>query len=139
MDMEYLKELTKTYYPFAFSLMPEELMATQLVIDSTQAVFLTTDDEHILEDEKMLKLSLLKHLVKLAKNRRKHFAHRSKEAFFRLSLEERMVVFLRDRMDERPGEIAQFLDISLQEVLSLLHNGRKKIIEANGITMEGIL
>lgn len=137
MELESLKDLAKKYYPLAHNLIPEELMASQLIIDASCALLLSKEEEVTFEKENSFEEEFVRKLMSLASVRQQHFAHRDPGLFYKLEIKERVVLFLRDRLDVAPSKIASILNVHLQEVLSLLHNGRTKIVEGLGETMEG--
>lgn len=139
MELESLKDLAKKYYPLAHNLIPEELMASQLIIDTSCALLLSKNEEITFEKEVAFEEEFIRKLMGLAKIRQQHFAHREPGLFYRLDIQERVVVFLRDRQNLSPSKISSILQVNLQEVLSLLHKGRTKIVEGLGETMEGNL
>lgn len=139
MDLESLKELATKYFPLAYGLLPEELMANQLIIDASCALLLSQEEEVTFQKEEAFESEFISKLIKLAKIRQQHFAHRQPGVFFSLTTEERVILFLKDRMDMKTSRIASILKMEHDQVLSLLHSGRSNVIAGVGETAEGIL
>lgn len=138
MEMDALKELAIKYYPLAFTLLPEDLMATQLIIDGFSGLLLS-EEGLLIEDEEVLETEFVKRMVELARIRHQHFSHKSTSSFYSLPLDERAVVFMRDRMDLKPTKIATYLNCHHERVLALLHQARTEVVESLGMTMEDAL
>ena len=149
-----LEQLALKYYPFAYSLLPDELMASQLISDSvtkmaiayTYAVRDKSDNKLTSMDE-IFEFDFLKNIFELSVIRTDHFRsssqlksfnpHCSDFSFYLMSLEERACLFLRDKLNIGFRDISYIMGLSFEEALALTHRSRGEFIEiVNGYTDE---
>ncbi len=125
---EHLEQFFKTksneLYPFAYSLLPDDLQAGQLVIDAIDLILIDKDvadkfpiyyvnEERLRKDQLHLTTILYSHIYRLAKRRVGQLSGsftipHGFGPFYRTSLESRAVVFIREKLSfswERIGEI----------------------------------
>jgi len=111
-------------FPFAYALVPDDLQASQLIIDATDLLQVDSrvskkltryfsDAELLREDQILLTTILFSHTFRLAKRRISQLSGsfiipKGNGAFYRTPLENRAVVFLREKFSfdwERIGTI----------------------------------
>jgi hypothetical protein len=135
---EALEALTHKYYGLAHLLLPDDLMATQLLIDGVTRMMALApqglasfdgQDEHQLHE---LETEFAYHLIELGRIRQQHFAARKGGAIYRLSLEERVVLFLRDKRRLEVSFVAKVLNQREEAVLALTHKARAQLLAASG-------
>ncbi len=138
-----VQPLTSKLYNFAFSLLPDDLQAEQLVVDSVNAFLLREADEIIereldKEDKKSVQLlrrqyfkGMLKHMAEIGV-RRSHQMNESMRlsrpeeyaTFFSLDPKVRLALKLRYEAQFVVEEIQEILSAPRHEVIEKLHNGR---------------
>ena len=139
-----LKPLTDKLYRTAFSLIPDDLQAEQLVIDSLNA-YLIKDKKHILalgEIDSMAKKDLLlkrrqafkvilKYMGEIGVRRSTQLKDQmirtrpvEFDAFYRLEPKVRLVLSLRYDLQFTAEEIEDIVGMPRYEVIEKLHNGR---------------
>lgn len=128
--VEALEALNHKYFGLAHALLPDELMATQLLIDASSRMLVSLKDSLPEEDE--FELLYVTHLIELARIRQKHFAYKKSDAFFKLSFDERAVLFLRDKKHFTPSFIAEALGCREENVLGLTHKARASLLTSDG-------
>ena len=128
--VEAMEALNHKYFGLAFVLLPEELMATQLLIDASSRLIVSLKDKLPEGDE--FEEHYVLHLIELARIRQKHFAYKKSDAFFKLSFDERAVLFLRDKKHLHPSFIAAVLGCREENVLGLTHKARASLLNHAG-------
>jgi len=137
-----LEQLALKYYPFAYALLPDELMATQLIIDSiTKMVVVYKDKDYgssITIDE-IFEFDFLKNIFELSVVRSDHFKqsgqlkplnpHDRDFSFYLMSLEERACLFLRDKLNLGFCDISYIIGKNYEESLAFTHRARGEFIE----------
>lgn len=137
-------------FSFAFSLIPEELQAEQLVIDA-YSVFAVREKDTIedfdldLEDVKdraiikrFITLHMLAEIYELGVKKSAHFKNSlvppvGKEAFYSLDVSQRAVLFLSDSLDFSVDEIAETLNWKKFQVLERLYNSRNLVLKKTNV------
>lgn len=137
---EALEALNHKYFGLAYILLPEELMATQLLIDgsSRMLVALRVNAQGELPQEEELEVLFVKNLIELARIRQKHFAYKKSESFFKLSFDERVVLYLRDKKHYGPSFIGQVLSCREEVVLGLSHKARASLLAYEGVDLNRV-
>jgi len=115
------------YYSFAYILLPDELMATQLIIDSATKLCLEIEADK--EGSADLESLYIKAIFDLALLRQEHFVVTESASFYRLSLEQRAVVYLRDQREWSIEEIASTLGLEWDRLYCSLNLGRSKLMD----------
>lgn len=135
-----LEKLSLKYYSFAYALLPDELMATQLLIDSItkMAIVYKDSDEEVIMDE-LFELDFIKNIFAVSVIRTEHFKksnqlesfnHQGQDsAFFLMGLKERACLFLRDKLHFSFTDTAYAIGISYEEVLAIIHRSRAEFMD----------
>ena len=134
---EALEALNHKYFGLAIFMLPEELMATQLLIDASSRLMVSLK-ESLPESDKFEEL-FVKHLIELARIRQKHFAYKKADPFFKLTLEERVVLYLRDKLHYQPVFIASVMGAREENILGLTHKARASLLTQAGELQESRL
>jgi hypothetical protein len=143
---QYLGPLAEKLYSFAHALVPDDLQAEQLVIDSVNAYLLKERKTLLnrkadLKNKKNIQLirrslmkSVLRHmadigcrrahqLMNMRMNRYSEFT-----AFYNLEPEARMVLKLRYEAQFAVEEIEEIMQLARYQVIEKIHNGRFLIV-----------
>jgi hypothetical protein len=129
-------------YPFAYALFPDELMATQLLIDSLtkMALVFREDNERDFQmNEEDFELTFLKMAYELSIIRADHFResrqledynhNREDSSFYSLDISVRACLFIKDKMKLSFHDLAYIMGLPYQEGLSLVHRSRTEFLE----------
>ncbi len=135
--------LSEKLYRFAYSLIPDDLQAEQLVIDSLNAYLIKEQKQIVKRDfdprnkkeaqqlRRFYFKGLLKYLSDIGIRRSGQFTDHLKDMgpsghaeFYRLEAKIRIVISLRYDARFSVEEIAEILAIPRYEVIEKLHNGR---------------
>lgn len=136
----YLKNLHPDLYSFSYILIPDDLQASQLVVDSISNVLLEKKSfiERMLskrekneEELKQLKSQILKAVFDVAKKR----FHQIKSAvnlenldpFYHLEFEERATVFLKHKQKINIELICYITNMGHDELIAVLSRARTKL------------
>lgn len=138
----YLQPLTEKLYSFAYALIPDDLQAEQLVIDSVNA-YLIKERKSILartaelKSNKAMQLArrtILKSILRYMSDigcRRAHQLQNMKmvsntefSAFYNLDPEARMVLKLRYESQFTVDEVEEIMQLARYQVIEKIHNGR---------------
>lgn len=148
---EALDALTHKHYGLAFLLLPDDLMAAQLLIDAVARMMalapadlwnfkegrIQDTKEISTQDSESMESDFLYHLVELARIRQQHFASKRSEVIYKLSLDERVVLFLRDKRHYEVSFVARVLNTREENILALTHKARALLLEqAKAVTPE---
>lgn len=142
------------HYSFAYSLLPDELMATQLLIDTVTKIVVELRDEYELNIEgteveissKELELKFLRNLYSLSTIRFEHFKNsaqlshfdhsdkkaKKKSGLFFLDIKERAALVLKDKLGLSYKDVAYTLSLSYEETLALIHRIRPEFLDLCG-------
>ena len=143
---QYLQPLTEKLYSFAHSLIPDDLQAEQLVIDSVNA-YLIKEKKNILARKaeltnkksmqhvrRIILKSVLRYMADIG-CRRAHQLHNMKmvnasefQAFYNLEPEARMVLKLRYEAQFTVEEVEEIMQLARYQVIEKIHNGRFLIV-----------
>jgi len=142
---KFLSLISNDLYSFAYILIPDDLQAGQLVVDSIQNFLISKKDnveklfeardKDLAKELMPIKRSLLKLVFELAKKR----YHQIKLSianedgvndFYSLEFDEKAVLFLREKLKLSLEEIAIVSGKNLSEVHAYLYSARVKMIDA---------
>jgi len=141
---KYIQNLSPELYSFAYVLVPDDLQASQLMIDSVQSFLIQKKvfiDKILDAKNKInqahfeeLKMSLLKIIFELSKKRYQQLKMSLKvveqeSSFFSLDFEEKAVLYLRDKMQMELIEIEYLTGLNKPELMAFLYSARMKIVE----------
>ncbi len=127
-DLEALEGLALKNYPLAFALFPDELMATQLLIDTVSKYVRVIQSAEDLHDERR-EIRFLRNLMGLAQLRGSHFQQGKKEeAFYSLDIKKRAILFLREKRGFSLLQISEILETSTDDTYRLLNRAREVIL-----------
>lgn len=148
LDLEkFIQSLSTDLYSFAFILIPDDLQATQLMIDSVAALLIQKkalveqwskkSSESLLDQSEEIKLHLYKTLYDLSKKRYHQLKAGLKSVednsgFFSLDFDDKAVLFLQERSEFSSENIEFISSKSKTEVLAHLYSARINMIEGLG-------
>lgn len=140
LDLEkYIQNLSTDLYSFAFILIPDDLQATQLMIDSVSAFMIQKKDliesltkkgeSHLLASTEDIKIQLYKLMYEMSKKRyhqlRMSFKNvEDNSGFFALEFDDKAVLFLQERTDFSMEIMEFILGKTKTEVLAHLYSAR---------------
>lgn len=139
-----IQNLSTDLYSFAYILIPDDLQATQLMIDSVSVFFIQKkslvekwknsphDEDTKISDE--LKFHLYKAIYDLSRKRYQQLKMSFKEVednsgFFSLDLDEKASLYLREKSHFNNNIIEFILGKSRSELLAHLYSARLKLAE----------
>ncbi|HLE11377.1 MAG: hypothetical protein A2504_17155 [Bdellovibrionales bacterium RIFOXYD12_FULL_39_22] len=146
----YLEHNYKDLFNFAFSLLPDDLQAQQLVLDSVQVLLL--DDNELIracieKDDfsssnpllKQVKNFLLKSIYNIASKRfsqiRSSIIVEGEHApFYALPFEEKAILFLKHKLNLNFSEIEEVTGLARVSVIEKLNSARSDLATNLGIT-----
>jgi BMFP domain-containing protein YqiC len=131
--------LLKQCYPFAHALIPEELQCQQVLIDALGAALLEDPDsvkevmssvsrEKDNRPMQGLVRDIYSRIYKLAQKRVPHLDLVTGESFYRLPLNVRAVVFLKNKNHMDYRLIGLTLGMEYSQVVSFYHIGREQLL-----------
>ena len=144
----HIQKMTPELFSFGFSLLPDDLQAQQIVIDAIAAFVVeqkdlvgTFDGEESDELKEMLlkeaKRHILRNMFRIGKRRSeqllelvenvKHF-----QAFYKLSLLERAILFLKQKNLLDFGDIEFVTGVERLEIISRLNFAREELLSNSG-------
>lgn len=144
---QYIQNLSTDLYSFAFILIPDDLQATQLMIDAVSAFmiqkkeFITSltkkGESHLLASTEDIKIHLYKLMYDLSKKRyhqlRLSFKNvEDNSGFFSLEFDDKASLFLKERTDFSMDKIEFILSKSKTEVLAHLYSARIAMVAHMG-------
>ncbi len=118
-----LLDLAQKVYPFAYSLLNDEVSAYQLVVDSLSRIELDNNEEMSFHNLCRFCFELSKKAPPLTS---------TKSFFNQLSLEEKAILFLKEKEGMSFSEISKILAINSVNVHSGLSNARNSLFELMG-------
>lgn len=121
-----MEDLACRFYPLAFCLCPDDLMATQLIIDSIARWGLSQSSLESWDED--LEVEYVFHLYELARLRSKHFAFKKTESFFKLSLQERFLLYLRDKLSWDYSTMARACGERPETTIAQIHQARSAMV-----------
>lgn len=148
-----IQNLSTDLYSFAFILIPDDLQATQLMIDSVSAFIIqkktlidkwsTTSESELVHNSKDIKIHLYRSMYDLAKKRynQVRMSFKSIEdnsGFFALEFDDKAALFLKERTDFPLDVIEFILGQSRSEVLAHLYSARIKMVNNGPAHSEAI-
>ena len=134
MEESSLNSLVRKFYPLAFAILPKEEEALNLISDSLNGVLLSSDD-FFAYDKDLQEVHFIGKVIENSKKRQVHATAIEYPIFENLKLEEKVILFLRDKMGIDIHQISQLLEYPFQDTLSHLHSARTKIAMELGLNM----
>lgn len=143
-DLEkFIQSLSHDLYSMAFVLIPDDLQASQLMIDSVQAFLIKMSplkdkwEQNLLEEDEVresLKMELFKNIYELSKKRYYQLKMSFKEmedsnGFFSLELDEKAALYLKEQAHCSLEKCEFILAKSRTELLAHLYSARTKMAE----------
>lgn len=148
---KYLKEINPEIFSFSYVLVPDDLQAQQLVVDALYILSLeyggliaevlkSKDDSKLSE----VKKTLYKQVYTIGKKRFFHLKNGLKvddkfRVFYMLELEQKAILFLKQKSSFEIDEISQILNLERHEVIAKLNSARKNVIENSGKKWESFV
>jgi hypothetical protein len=147
-----ISSLLPKFFSFAFSLIPDELQAEQMVIDA-YSVFLIREKDFIEEleydpkskrEKSRFKKYLLKNLVadvyKLGIKRSSQLRHLNREnidyqAYYQIEISQRAVIFMKDVLGFSIEDIQEILNMKKYQVIERLYNARNNLMLAQEVQL----
>lgn len=145
LDLEkFIQSLSTDLYSFAYILIPDDLQATQLMIDSVAALMIQKKSlvdqwskapaDQLLENTEEIKLHLYKSIYDLSKKRYHQLRAGLKSVedgsgFFSLDFDDKAILFLQERSEFSSERIEFISSKSKTEVLAHLYSARINLIE----------
>lgn len=138
-----IQNLSTDLYSFAFILIPDDLQATQLMIDSVSAFIIqnkslidkwsTTNESELVHNSNDIRIHLYKSMYELSKKRynQVRMSFKSIEdnsGFFALDFDDKAALFLKEKTDFALDVIEFILGQSRSEVLAHLYSARLKMV-----------
>lgn len=152
---QYLQNINKELYSFAFALLPDDLQVTQIILDSITVLLLERSELvetlNICETEEdkantflSIKMFLYRHIYKLIDKRAEQLkgsieTQSEYSEYNGLGLVEKAVLFFRSKTHLGFEDIAFILGEGKTEIFQHLANGRQNLALRAGIQMEGNL
>ena len=143
-DLEkYIQNLSTDLYSFAFILIPDDLQATQLMIDSVSAFMIknkvlvdkwkSAKEGEVLAHSQDIRIHLYKAMYELSKKRYSQLRLSFKEiedssGFFSLAFDDKAVLFLQERTEFSLELIEFILGKTRGEVLAHLYSARMTMV-----------
>lgn len=141
---KYIQNLSPDLYSFAYVLIPDDLQASQLMIDCVQSYLVQKRpaiERMALAKNKVVrnlfdetKAHLFQIIFELAKKRYKQLKMSFSEVeqnggFFSLELEEKSVLFLKEKASMDIDQIEFIMNVTRSELLARLYSARIKMTE----------
>jgi len=145
---QYFHKIFPDLKSFSYALIPDDLQAQQLVIDSISVLLLQEKEliEKLVNEEKdamdfhmfRIKIFLYKNIFKLAVKRIPQLessigAGEDHAAFYVIGVSKRATLFLQHKTTFDYADIQDILEKTKTEVISLLQRGRSQFIENLGL------
>lgn len=139
---KFLSIVSNDLYSFAYILIPDDLQASQLVVDSIQSLIISkrhTIDELFVDKKNsdhslellQIKRILMGNVYHLAKRRYQQIKlsieNDDIDAFYSLEVDEKSILFLKDKLKYSIEEISIVTEKTIQEVQSYLFASRAKM------------
>lgn len=141
-----VNSLIPKFYSFAFALVPDELQAEQMVIDS-YAVFVVREKKFITDfkfsgekkEVSTLKKYIMSHMIcelyQMGLKRSSQLRilgkkdHGQYDSFYHLKINQRAILFLKESFKYSIEGIQEILGLQKYQVIEALYNGRQSILE----------
>ena len=138
-----IKNLSTDLYSFAYILIPDDLQATQLMIDSVSAFIIqnkslidkwsSTNESELVHNSNDIKNYLYKSMYELSKKRYNQIrtslkAIEDSSGFFSLDFDDKVCLFLKEKTDFELDKIEFILGQTRTEVLAHLYSARLKMV-----------
>ncbi len=149
---KYLKYTYKELFNFAFCLLPDDLQAQQLVLDSVAVLLL--DDNELIRDcveknnfteknpfLKQIKIFLLKSIYKIASKRFSQIKSSMNfegkySSFYKLGIEEKAILFLKHKLNLNFSEIEEVTEQERVKIIGKLNSARNNLSINLGISFQ---
>jgi hypothetical protein len=140
---KFIQHLSTDLYSFAFILIPDDLQATQLMIDSVSAFLIknkamvekwkSASENELLQHSEEIRINLYKAMYDLSKKRyhqlRLSFKNiEDSSGFFSLDFDDKAVLFLQERTDFSLELIEFIVAKSRGEILAHLYSARMTMV-----------
>ena len=142
-----IDSLIPQLYNFAYSLIPDELQAEQLVVDA-YSVFLVREQAFLLDChydkdpkkrskvKKKIQNLLITDLLELGSKRAPQLkellrSERKHKAFYQLEINQRAVLSLKENLNLSLSELQEVFALQRHQVIELLHNARAAVTGAS--------
>ena len=133
-EKDFYLSLSQKYYALAFNLIPDELQASQLLVDALHRVGLEERQE---DGNEINEARYVKAIFQLAKKRIHHqVAPKQTAAYFHLNLFERAVLYLSHKKRLEPSRISEYLGEKSSDVVGVLQGSREKLLKMNGMQFQ---
>ncbi|ATH08743.1 hypothetical protein BIY24_12530 [Halobacteriovorax marinus] len=145
---QFFKIKSNELYPFAYSLLPDDLQAGQLVLDAIDLILVDRDfsskfpeyfesEDELRRDLGVLSTTLYSHIYRLAKRRVGQLSGsftipRNFGPFYRTPIESRGVIFLREKLSFSWERISEITGKSRIEAIEKYHLGVNSVYEYLG-------
>ncbi len=141
---KYIQNLSPDLYSFAYVLVPDDLQASQLMIDGVQSFLvqkkafidkiLFAKNKSSISQFEEVKLCILKIIFELSKKRYQQLKMsfqvvELKGGFFSLDFEEKAVLYLKDKVHLELTEIEYLTGLNKPELIASLYSARMKMVE----------
>ena len=138
-----IKNLSTDLYSFAYILIPDDLQATQLMIDSVSAFIIqnkslidkwsSTNESELVHNSSDVKNHIYKSMYELSKKRYNQIRMSLKliedsSGFFSLEFDDKVALFLKEKTDFELDVIEFILGQTRSEVLAHLYSARLKMV-----------
>lgn len=150
-----LENVLPKLFSFAYSLIPDELQAEQMVIDA-YSVFIIREKEYIEEYKldmvqkkerarfrRFLMKSLLQDIYKLGVKRASQLGdytpERNYQSYYQLGIPERAILYMKDILGLELEEIQEVMHMLKHQLIEKIYNARNDILiaELNGAEFNG--
>lgn len=141
---KFIQNLSTDLYSFAFILIPDDLQATQLMIDAVSAFMIqkksliekwsSANESELKENSSDIKIHLYRSMYELSKKRYNQLRMSFKDVedssgFFSLEFSDKAALFLKEKSDFEFDVIEFILGQSKNEVLAHLYSARLHLLE----------
>lgn len=141
---KFIQNLSTDLYSFAFILIPDDLQATQLMIDAVSAFMIqkksliekwsSANESELKENSSDIKIHLYRLMYELSKKRYNQLRMSFKDVedssgFFSLEFSDKAALFLKEKSDFEFDVIEFILGQSKNEVLAHLYSARLHLLE----------
>lgn len=137
---KFIQSLAPEIYSFAYALVPLDMQASQLMIDSVKTLMIKNfpliekwkkaEDLRLEHEELGVRIQIYKDVFELAKQRSLPLEHQEvdeNDEFYRLNFQERAALYLKEKTDFSLKHIEYIMDVNRIEVLAHLYSGRHSL------------
>ena len=150
--INYLQKINTELYQFSYALVPDDLQAQQIIVDSIELLINDAKDNDsniffkLLESSKneekarllfSLRIHLYKYIFKIGRRRfgqLKNSLRPSQDfgSFYSVGPTEKAALFLKHKTKFQLIDMENILELSRHEIISYLHNGRESLLQSLG-------